>query len=323
MKPSIGDSENHGSIVNGCSGQTPAQRKPLVIYIMGDGRSGSTVTSVVLGNHPCISSNGELHKFARYRGHPKKDNNKEKDLRFWQEVREYSRSDGLSTDYESLEELQGEIENYGSFWKLLFHRISVDNCSEYCTQVGGLFRAISAVSKRNIVVDESKRPARGYALLRCPDTDVYIIHLVRDPRGVVWSQKKRTVEHKYKSPLTAGVHYSTKNLMSLLVQLMAPRGRVMRVRYEDLVREPAVELTRIGQFLGLSMEPVIERVEAGEPLQVPYLLDGNRIRCEEEITLRFDDTWRRRQSLGERLVAILCTLPFFLLFGYWNYPYDS
>ncbi len=324
MKPLISDSATEqGTVVDDCSGSTLVQRKLLVVYIMGDGRSGSTVTSVVLGNHPCISSNGELHKFARYRGHPKRDNNKEKDLRFWKDVREYYRSAGYSTDYRHLEDIQGEIENYGSFWRLLFQRIPEDVCSEYCAYVGGLFRAIRAVSKRDIIVDESKRPARGYALPRCPGTDVRIIHLVRDPRGVVWSQKKRTVEHKYKSPLVAGAHYSTKNLMSLLVQLRAPRGRVMRVRYEDLVREPAVELTRIGEFLDLSMEPVIERIEAGEPLQVPYLLDGNRIRCEKEITLRFDDTWRRQQSLGERLVAILCTLPFFLLFGYWNYPYDS
>lgn len=299
------------------------QHKPLVVYIMGDGRSGSTVTGVVLGNHPCISSNGELHKFARYRGHPKKDNEKEKDLRFWEEVRAYFQSEGLSTDYEHLEALQGEIENYRNFGRLLFHRIPSDTCSEYCTHVGGLFRAISTVSKLDIIVDEAKRPARGYALLGCSDIDVRIIHLVRDPRGVIWSQKKRTVEHKYKSPFIAAMHYSAKNLMALLVQLKAPRGSVIRVRYEDLVREPTKELTRIGQWLGLSMEPLIEQIEAGESLQVPFLLDGNRIRCETEITLRFDDTWRRRQSLGDRLVAILFTLPFFLGFGYWNYPYDS
>jgi hypothetical protein len=111
--------------------------------------------------------------------------------------------------------------------------------------------------------------------------------------------------------------------MALLVSLRAPQGTVLRVRYEDLVREPSKELVRIGQFLGLSMQPVIEQIEAGQPLRVPYLLDGNRIRCETEISLRFDDSWRKRQSLGDRLVATLFTLPFFLLFGYWNYPYDA
>jgi hypothetical protein len=305
------------------TGYTATDRQVRVVYIMGDGRSGSTVTGIILGNHPAISSNGELHKWARYRGHPKRDNDKEEDLRFWAEVRKCYRSQGLSTDFSHLQNVQGEVENYGRFPKLLLHRVSPEVCAEYCTHVGGVFKAISAVSRRDIIVDEAKRPARGLALLRCPGCNVRIIHLVRDPRGVVWSQGKRTVEHKFKSPLVAALHYSSKNLMSLLVQLFAPRGRVLRVRYEDLVRQPADQLKRIGQFLGLSMEPVIDKIDAGEPLQVPYLLDGNRIRREKEIQLRFDDTWRKQQSLGNRLVAILFTFPFFVLFGYWNYPYDS
>jgi hypothetical protein len=119
------------------------------------------------------------------------------------------------------------------------------------------------------------------------------------------------------------MHYSIKNLMSLLVQIRAPRGRVIRVRYEDLVREPARELLRIGRFLGLSMDPVISMIEAGVPLRVPQLLDGNRIRQKDEIHLRFDDTWRKQLGMRDRLLAILFTLPFFLWFGYWNYPYET
>jgi hypothetical protein len=306
-----------------CSETAAAGAKLLVVYIMGDGRSGSTATSVVLGNHPCISSNGELHRFVQFRGHPKWDNEKAEDHRFWKEVRERYEKDGASTDYEHLEDVQGEIENYHNFSRVFFGRVQAGVYSEYYAHLVGLFKAIRAVSGRDIIVDETKRPGRGYALLQCQETDVRVIHLVRDPRGVVWSQIKRAVEQKQKSPLTAAVHYSIKNLMSLLVQLRAPRGTVMRVRYEDLAREPSGELARIGQFLDLSMDPVVAKIEAGEPLQVPFLLDGNRIRCQTEITLRFDDSWRRNQRFMDRLVATLFTLPFFLLFGYWNYPYDG
>jgi hypothetical protein len=301
---------------------TVGRNEPTVVYIMGDGRSGSTVTGIVLGNHPSISSNGELHKWARYKGHPKKDNDKEQDLLFWEKVRDCYASEGLSDDYAHLQDVQGEFENYGKFPALLFRRACPKACMEYCIHVAGVFRAISTASKCDIIVDEAKRPTRALALLRCPGIDLRIIHLVRDPRGVIWSQKKRTVEHKYKSPVTAALHYSSKNLMSLLVQLAAPRGTVIRVRYEDLVRTPGEELRRIGQFLGLSMDLLIDRIEAGAPLQVPYLLDGNRIRRQNEIRLRFDDTWRKNQGLWDSLVAVLFTLPFFVLFGYWNYPYD-
>jgi hypothetical protein len=111
--------------------------------------------------------------------------------------------------------------------------------------------------------------------------------------------------------------------MSVIVHLLAPRGTVLRVRYDDFVRKPAAELRRIEEFLGLSMQPVIDKIEMGEPLRVPHLLDGNRIRREEEITLRFDAAWRRQLTVGNRLVSVLLTLPFFILFGYWNYPYGD
>ena len=318
-------SGNSGSTVGpaDCSGSVSVRAKPLIVYIMGDGRSGSTVTSVVLGNHPCISSNGELHRFSQFKGYPKRDNEKEEDHRFWQEVRRCYRLEGFSTDFEHLEDVQGEIENYHNFGRVFFDRVPPDISSEYKAHLLGLFKAIREVSGRDIIVDETKRPGRGYALLHFQETDVRIIHLVRDPRGVVWSQQKRSVEQKHKSPLTAAAHYLIKNLMAFLVQLRATRGKVMRVRYEDLVREPSRELARIGQFLGLSMDPIVAKIEAGEPLRVPILLDGNRIRCQTEINLQFDDSWRRNLSFGDRLMIALITLPFFLLFGYWNYPYDE
>ena len=78
-----------------------------------------------------------------------------------------------------------------------------------------------------------------------------------------------------------------------------------------------------GRFLNLSMEPVVHKLQVGEPMQVPFLLDGNRIRHEKEISLRFDGAWRERLAWRHRFVAVLLTLPFFLLFGYWRYPYDE
>jgi Sulfotransferase family len=299
------------------------RQKHSLIYIMGDGRSGSTIASIVLGNHPSISSNGELHKWALFKGYPKWDNKKEEDHRFWEAVRAYYLKRGFPSDFAYLEGVQDKVEEYIRFPELLLHRTPPETLSTYYAYVLGLVEAIEAVSDKEIVVDETKRPGRGYALLRCQDIDMRIIHIVRDPRGVLWSSKKRDVEHPYKSPLTAAMHYSIKNLMCLIVQRLAPSGTVLRVRYEDLVTRPEVELRRIGGFLGLSMEPILAKIEAGDPLKVPCLLDANRIRHETEIRLRLDDAWRSRLGLGNRLIAVLGTLPFFLLFGYWNYPYEG
>lgn len=301
----------------------PPERELWLIYIMGDGRSGSTIASIVLGNHPAVSSNGELHRWPTFRGYPKWDNEKEEDHLFWAQVRSYYLQQGFPCDFSHLSEIQDEIEDYRWFPRVLLNRTPREVSAEYCAYVAGLIEAIRAISGKSTIVDETKRPGRAYQLLRCQRMNLRIIHLVRDPRGVIWSSKKRDVEHKYKPPVTAAVHYSVKNLMSVIVQLLAPRGTVLRVRYEDLVRRPGAELRRIGEFLGLSMDPVIEKLEAGQPLQVPCLLDGNRIRHKTEITLWFDDAWRRRLAFRHRLVAVLLTFPFFVFFGYWNYAYDG
>jgi hypothetical protein len=293
-----------------------------LIYIMGDGRSGSTVVGIVLGNHPSISSNGELWRWPEFGGYPKPDNKKEEDHRFWGAVRECYLEQELPSDMAHLVELQSQIEEYRELPKVLMGVVPQSALHEYHAFISGLLRAITTVSGKGIIVDESKRPGRGHVLLRSPDVDVRLIHLVRDPRGVIWSSGKQDVEQPYKSPAKASIHYLTKNLACLLVNLMAPRGTVLRVRYEDLVRKPVPELRRIGHFLNLSMEPVIEKIESGEALAVPHLLDGNRIRHQRAIHLRLDDGWRRGLPARDRLLTELLTFPFFIFFGYWKYPYD-
>jgi|GEM_PF-6381828 len=48
----------------------------LLIYIKGDVRSGSTITSIVLGNHPKIGCVGELTRWGVFEGNPKQGKQK-------------------------------------------------------------------------------------------------------------------------------------------------------------------------------------------------------------------------------------------------------
>jgi hypothetical protein len=60
------------------------------------------------------------------------------------------------------------------------------------------------------------------------------------------------------------LHYSLKHFMSSLVHCLCPRGKVLRVRYEDLVRQPVTEIKRFGQFSSPPMESVIDKLMRGE-----------------------------------------------------------
>lgn len=119
------------------------------------------------------------------------------------------------------------------------------------------------------------------------------------------------------------MHYTIKNLMCEIVRLFASPDTVLRVRYEDLWVHPVEELERIGQALDLPMETVIKKLRENEPFLVPHLLDGNRIRTQQQIQLKPDIEWQTKMSYGLSLFAILTTLPFFFLYGYWRYPYEK
>lgn len=314
---------NTNECMNGSYERQQANDKRVqLVYVMGDGRSGSTVLDIMLGNHPEVLGVGELNRWPVFEGHPKQGDTKTKVHRFWGEVRDvYNEIEG-SLDFSRLEELQDAVGNYSSFFHVLLGLTSHGVRAEYCEYIDNLLEALIKASGKHVVADASKRPGRAWMLLRCFGTRVRVIHLVRDPRGVLKSELKRNVEQTYKSPPVAMLHYLIKNTMSTIVHSLSPRGSALRVRYEDLVREPAAELKRIGRFLDISMDLVINRLEVDGTLVVPPLLDGNRIRRREKITLRLDDEWRRDLSLGHQVLAIMLTLPLFVGYGYWDYTYD-
>jgi hypothetical protein len=292
-----------------------------LIYIMGDGRSGSTVLAVLLGNHPAIAAAGELAVWPKYEGYPKPGDDGPEHHRFWESIRQAYLEYGPAPDFPTLIEAQEEIDGYRHFFRVLFNRVSGVTCQIYCRHTDKLLGAIRSVSGRQVLVDSSKRMGRAWMLLRSRPSEVRIIHLVRDPRAMLWSQMKRNVEQDYKSPIKAMLHYSMKNLMSTFVQWRAPQGTVLRMRYEDIVQQPLVEIRRIGSFLGLSMEELSNKIETDPLLLVPHLIDGNRLRQEKSVALRLDDEWRHRLRTGYRWLAVLLTLPFFLIYRYWRADY--
>ena len=292
------------------------ERKPTLIYIMGDTRSGSTALNIVLGTHREIISVGELYKWAVFGGCPREGNQKEVDHIFWSSVKEQYHAQGAATPFSELVEIQDRIENYRRFPLLVSGVISSQIKGIYCAHVRKLLAAISSVSHKSFIVDSSKHIGVAHVLLRCPNVDVRVLHLVRDPRGAMWSQMKRNVEQKPKPPVQAMLKYSIKNLLCTVVHRLAPSGTVLRVRYEDLISKPRQELGRIGRFLQIAMDDLIETIEQGNPLPVQYLIDGNRIRNVEVMTVKLDDEWKTQLKRYHRMLAVLLTLPFSLAYGY-------
>jgi hypothetical protein len=321
--------------------ETPAK----VLKISGTARSGSTVLDVVLGNHPDIESVGEVSRLFRtgwisresIRGiAPKKRavpictcgkrldvlyvDAPEEACPFWSGVR---REWVKRTDPDSIErypKLRGNFERsrpavlVQQFLRLLYERRRwSDSFRSYAGLTRAFFESVHAVSGKPVIVDSTKSSTRAFAFGMVPGIDLYVLHLVRDGRGVVASLRKT-----FKKDTQAGIMWDHKGrpmgksivrwiVLNLATEWVCARlgpERTMRLRYEDFVADPKGALERIGSLLGLDLTELAEATSSGEPMGAGHNVGGNRTKKSGTITLRPDaQEWRTALSPAERRIS--------------------
>lgn len=114
---------------------------------------------------------------------------------------------------------------------------------------------------------------------------VRVIHLTRDPRGYFFSmQKNRTPKWPLDRIVDKWVsaHSTVHGYQSL------PGVDYLRVRYEDLCREPQAELARMFAFLGVDQEDVLQTLRDGA---VEHHLIGNRMLRSFDGSISVDTRW--------------------------------
>ncbi|MEM9467291.1 MAG: sulfotransferase, partial [Actinomycetota bacterium] len=203
---------------------------PDVVYVLGAGRSGSTVLGIVLGNLPGVFYGGELFAWPHFRGVPITDN--EEIQAFWSAFAARMPDDPIhATDdyYYGLER-----------WSAVFRpRFYLDRRlrREQRRHVIELFDQLRAHSGATTIVDSSHFPLRLGALRRA-GLSVAAVHLTRDSRDVVRALGREEQRRAPLGPLPATVYCWVTELMSRWQLLRAGDMRHIRVRYEDLVTEP-------------------------------------------------------------------------------------
>ncbi|WP_066632839.1 sulfotransferase [Desulfolucanica intricata] len=291
---------NTSNTFNKCLDKLPLR----ILYIMGAGRSGSTVLDTVLGNHSEIESVGELTNLPRsgwindeYCACGKRGT----DCPFWSDVRrEWVRRTGVD-DPKGYLALQSTFERFRRWPRLLKERRRPSPQFQiYAEQTRALFEAVRTVSGKSIIVDSSKNPTRAFALSMLPNVDLYLIHLIRDGRGVIWSylkahrkDEKNGVQRDL-APVPAwrtSINWRLVNSTSefVLKQKIADGACI---RYEDFVQQPVKTLNRIGDMLSISLDSVADNLVCGREVTVGHTIAGNRVRMSGAITLRPDYEWK-------------------------------
>jgi hypothetical protein len=309
------------------------REKVKVLYVAGWGRSGSTILTNILGQVDGLVSVGEVnflwkHGLIENRlcgcGAPFRE------CPEWTEVLNEAFGGGNRIDPHRMVRLQGAGARTRHVPLMLTswgRRRLKSRLREYLNNLGRLYEAIRDSTGSRVIVDSSKFPSYGYTLGMVPNVELYVVHLVRDPRAVAYSWLKKKVQppsktgefgymHRY-DPVKSSLMWGAWNLSAEMLWRRYPE-RYMRLRYEDFVGEPRETIERI---LGMVQEPATRLPFAGErvaELGASHTISGNPNRFRTgTVKLRPDEEWASRMKPGDRALVTLLTFP---LLARYRYP---
>jgi Sulfotransferase family len=273
--------------------------RPKIAYVMGAGRSGSTILGITLGNCEGVVYAGEMDKWLRRAGDPPLGG--EERERFWRAVRE-------SVDVSP--SLTGKVarclEASSAPFRLRFWGNQRRLRAPYRRFAGELYRAIAHVAGATHIVDTSHFPRRARELQHVEGIDLYLLFIVRDPQSVVASWDRDDVVEPRFTMLQTNAYMWLTYLISLFVFLRHPRERRLLVRHEDFVADPAGVVRDILDCMGSSAAlPDFAELRTGVAFQ------GNRVARSEVVSLHGSVSRPARIS---RATAVL-QLPWKIVFA--------
>jgi hypothetical protein len=305
-----------------------------VVFIAGMGRSGSTLLDRLLGAAPEFHSGGELAGIwsrglvddrlcscgARFSGCP-----------FWCAVGRDSFSALQAPEIGAVVQYFDAFLPARKIWRLLSRRTRHSLVSSappgFFGTTGRVYQGVRAVSARQVVVDSSKLATYLLLLAQTPAVDVRVVHLVRDPRACAHSWlRPRVADPDGRSSMPrCGVVKSAVLwlIMNAAVEWVARRLRLpyVRVRYEDLVRDPAHIVRELrSELLAERAErdagAVGPRENGDVDLGVVHSISGNPMRFRQgRISIVEDADWKADSRSRAAIVAAI-TFPLRWRYGY-------
>ncbi len=241
-----------------------APAAPRVVYVMGAGRSGSTILGVTLGNCEGFFYAGELDKWLPRAGVPRPGG--EGRARFWEQVGE--RVDAGALASANVRSLERSVLLFRPRSWLARSRLR----ARYINLAEELYRAVAATAGAKYIVDTSHYPLRARELQRASGIELYLLFLVRDPHSVIASFGRAEVPERSFGKLAANLYLCLTYLVSTIVFLRQTRERRLLVRHERFVSDPNAVLREI--LLALDAPPMIPDLNA---LSTGFPIQGNRL----------------------------------------------
>ncbi|MDF5754809.1 sulfotransferase [Spongiactinospora sp. TRM90649] len=288
-----------------------------MIFLGGLGRSGSTLLERLLGEVPGVVPLGEVvHLWARgvLGAEPCGCGVSLPGCGFWCEVGRRAFGGWAAELATRMIELRRLVDRT----RHIPPRPSLE-LVEYVSVYRRLYTAAADVAGGNVVVDSSKHASLAFCLAAA-GVPVHVVHMVRDPRAVAHSWRRRITRPEDGtpmprwSPFRTAAHWTAQNLA---LELLAGKGvPVTRVRYEDLLDAPRPAFARL--LTSLDLAPRLDFLTGRHArLTTAHTASGNPMRFSSgEVELVRDDAWRQALPRAQRVLVTALTLPLMIQYGY-------
>ena len=138
------------------------------------------------------------------------------------------------------------------YFKLLKDDFFRQKLTVYLSNLEKLYQTIQTTTGSKVIVDSTKASWYGYVLGLLPSIDLYVVHVVRNPKGVCYSlqqhKNKGEAPSQWYNPLRASLSWNFKNYAVELL-LKSQQKPYLRINYEDFVTHPQIAVQQILDLL--------------------------------------------------------------------------
>lgn len=231
----------------------------ILIFIVGNSRSGTTMMSRILGKHPQVFSFNELHFFGElWTPQAEKEVSSKDDLELLMAKLFCVQRDGYLT--------QGNPKFFLAEAREAIAKIPLDKLDP--ATIFQSFMMYEAEAKGKSIPCEHT-PGNVFYIKEILELypQAKIINMVRDPRDVLLSQKRKWKRRflgakkiPLKEAIRSKVNYHPITISQLwnasigAAEKFSDRDRVYSLRFEELLEKPEVKVKEVFDFLGISFE---------------------------------------------------------------------
>ena len=306
----------------------PAEPRLKVLYLAGNGRSGTTLLDIILGQIAGFCPVGEIRDVWEYAF---RDNricgcgSATQDCGIWQDVMKTLENDG-EFSWQAMATWRQRFALTKNVLPMYLHGSSFvkrPEAQKYLKHLERLYHGMARATQSHVIVDSSKWPTYAFLLDQIDSIDLHVLHLVRDPRACAWSWQRPKVTGPGESLDRQSTLFST---LFWVVWNPATRAlfrhrnrRYHFLRYEDFVQDPHGHVQKILAFLGEDHRDNPVRDDNRVSLSTTHSIQGNTSRfATGDLKIRADNKWRDQIPWASRVLVNVMTWPMLLKYGYWR-----